>query len=443
MRHQGFLEAFRTAGERGSARSIEPPIGSLPAPSGGFLFATGIECSAPTISNGRIRRDLLQECGHYARWKEDLALVRDLGLRFLRYGLPYHRVHVGPGDYDWEFADAVMQEMRRLDITPILDLMHFGVPDWLGDFQNPELPLHFAEYAAAVARRYPWVRYYTPVNEMYVTARISAKDGLWNEQLTTDGGFVTALKHLVAANILASHSIVEVRRDAILIPSESAEFVHEARLAQSVQTTSFNQHRFLSLDLLYARPFDADTRTYLFDSGMSPSEYNWFMSSPRSGHQVLGIDYYGRNEHLVTPAGRRIPVDDVMGFYVLGKEYYDRYRKPLMHTETNVLEAADGPGWLWKQWLNVLRMRQDGIPVLGFTWYSLVDQVDWDIALTEKRGRVNGCGLYDLDRRPNPVAHEYRALLAEYGQLCVMPHGPLFELTGLPASSAAAFAAPS
>jgi hypothetical protein len=70
------------------------------------------------------------------------------------------------------------------------------------------------------------------------------------------------------------------------------------------------------------------------------------MSSPRSGHQVLGIDYYGRNEHIVTPTGRRIPVEDVMGLYALGKAYYDRYRKPLMHTETNVLDAREGPRWL-------------------------------------------------------------------------------------------------
>jgi hypothetical protein len=208
MEQQGFLDAFQTGSRSGptsaslSEAHLRPglPTGSP----GNFLFATGIECSAPTIAQGRIRRDLLEECGHYARWRDDLALVRDLGLKFLRYGLPYHRVHTGPGRYDWEFADRVMAEMRRLGITPILDLLHFGVPDWLGNFQNPELPLHFADYAEAVARRYPCVRYYTPVNEIYVTARISAKDGLWNEQLTTDRGFVTALKHLVAANILAA-----------------------------------------------------------------------------------------------------------------------------------------------------------------------------------------------------------------------------------------------
>ena len=68
-----------------------------------------------------------------------------------------------------------------MELTPILDLMHFGVPDWIGDFQNPELPVHFAKFCSAVARRYPWVRYYTPVNEIYVTAKMSAKDGVWNE----------------------------------------------------------------------------------------------------------------------------------------------------------------------------------------------------------------------------------------------------------------------
>ena len=172
-----------------------------------FMFATGIECSYPTIQNGRVRRDELEECGHYEHWKEDLNLVKELGLKVLRYGFPYYRTHLGPGKYDWSFTDEVMRELQRLEITLILDLLHFGVPDWLGNFQNPELPIHFSDYVEAVVERYPWVRYFTPVNEIYVTARISARDGLWNEQLQSDQGFVTALKHLVAACTLACHSI--------------------------------------------------------------------------------------------------------------------------------------------------------------------------------------------------------------------------------------------
>ena len=106
-----------------------------------------------------------------------------------------------------------------------------------------------------------------------------------------------------------------------------------------------------------------------------------------------------------------------MGWHLIAREYFERYRKPLMHTETNVFNAGQAPAWLWKQWINIMRMRADGIPVLGFTWYSLTDQVDWDIALAEKRGTVNRCGLYDLSRRPNPVAREYRALISEWSDM--------------------------
>ena len=94
--------------------------------------------------------------------------------------------------------------------------------------------------------------------------------------------------------------------------------------------------------------------------------------------------------------------EDVLGWYLITLRYYRRYYKPVMHTETSTPFPELNPRWLWKQWTNVLRMRRDGIPVLGFTWYSLIDQVDWDTQLAEKHGRVNACGLYDLDRQPAP-----------------------------------------
>ena len=400
---------------------------------GEFMFATGIECSYPTIEHGRVRRDLLEECGHYERWREDLGLIKELGLKVVRYGLPYHRTHLGPDRYDWSFADEAMGEIRRLELTPILDLLHFGVPDWLGNFQNPELPVHFAAYAGAVAERYPWVRFYTPVNEIYVTARMSGKDGGWNEQLKTDKGFVTAIKHCVAASILANHAIAERRPDCVVVQSESAEFTHEARAVHTAEVQLTNKQRFISLDLLYAHPPDADIAHYLHDNGLTREEYDWFMQGEPPGYQIMGNDYYGRNEHILKPDGTTCPAEDVMGWYQVTREYYERYKKPVMHTETNVLDADLAPNWLWKQWINVLRMRRDGVPVLGFNWYSLIDQIDWDIALAEKRGTVNPCGLYDLDRKPRPVSEAYRMLLEEFGQITIVPHGEVFELTDQPA----------
>jgi beta-glucosidase/6-phospho-beta-glucosidase/beta-galactosidase len=396
---------------------------------GNFMFATGVECSNPTIANGRIRRDQLEECGHYARWREDLALTCDLGLRVLRYGLPIHRVFLGPGKYDWEFADLVMAEMRRLEIVPILDLLHFGLPDWIGDFQNPDMPVLFAGYCDAVAERYPWVRYYTPVNEIYVTAKMSGKDGAWNEQLRSDLGFVTAIKHCVAASILGTQAIANRRPDCVIVQSESAEYIHEARAAPSFETRLANKQRFISLDLLYAHAPDADILIYLMDNGLTRAEYDWFMAGEPPGYQIMGNDYYGRNEHILKPDGGMCPAEDVWGWYQITKQYYRRYKKPVMHTETNVLDRDTAPNWLWKQWINVLQMRNDGVPVLGFTWYSLIDQIDWDTGLAEKNDRVNACGLFDLDRNPRPVADAYRQLLNEFGQITIVPHGEMFAVT--------------
>ena len=88
-----------------------------------------------------------------------------------------------------------------------------------------------------------------------------------------------------------------------------------------------------------------------------------------------------------------------------------------MHTETNYNGDAAGTeavNWLWKEWANVLRVRNDGIPIVGFTWYSLIDQVDWDIALRENKGTVNPVGLYDMNRKIRPVGENYRELIRSW-----------------------------
>src|SRR3954466_9119283 len=100
-----------------------------------FMFATGMECSNPVAvgADGRRKRiDELELTFHYTYWKHDLRLVRQMGLEYLRYGPPWYRVHLAPERYDWEFTDAVFAEMQRLGIVPIVDLCHFGVPDWIG-----------------------------------------------------------------------------------------------------------------------------------------------------------------------------------------------------------------------------------------------------------------------------------------------------------------------
>ena len=222
-----------------------------------FMFATGIENSYPVLyaSNGSSKRvDEMQKCRHYGRFEEDFQLVCDLGLNYLRYGPPYYKTHTGAGKYDWEFSDLAFSVLRELEITPIVDLCHFGVPDRVGDFQNKDWPRLFAEYARAFAERFPWVRCYTPVNEIFVAATFSAQWGWWNERLTSDRAFVNALHNLCKANVLAIHSILEVQPRAIFIQSESSEYFHADKPACMQRAHIYNEKRFFSLDLTYGHP---------------------------------------------------------------------------------------------------------------------------------------------------------------------------------------------
>lgn len=382
-----------------------------------FIFATGIENSNPTLHGGRTRVDELEKCGHYRRWREDFNCVEQLGLRFLRYGPPLHRTLLGPGRHDWAFADETFGELRRRGIMPIVDLCHFGVPDWIGNFQNPDFPALFAEYSGAFARRFPWVQLYTPINEMFVCAIFSGRYGWWNEQLTTDRGFVTALKHIVKANVLAMLAILEARPDAIFIQSESSEYFHAESPAAIKPAEYLNAQRFLSLDLNYGRRVDSEMYEYLLDNGMTREEYAFFLNNRLKRHCVMGNDYYVTNEHRVAPDGGTRPAGEVFGYGEITRQYHERYRLPVMHTETNATQGPRGDEavyWLWKEWANVLRLRNDGVPMVGFTWYSLTDQVDWDTALREDNGRVNPLGLFDLDRRIRPVGEAYRELIAAW-----------------------------
>ena len=377
------------------------------------MFATGIECSYPTIDGGRWRLDEMAACGHYRYWRTDLARVRDMGLRYLRYGPPLHLVNPRRGQYDWAFLDEVCAEMRRLGIVPIMDLCHFGLPDWLGNFQNPETPEALADYARAFARRYPWVRYYTPVNEMYVCARFSALEGVWNEQLRDERAFVTAIRHLARASVRMMQEIAGERPDAVFVNSESGEFFQPCCPDPGVRREADfeNQRRFLALDLLYARGLRDDMRDYLLQNGMPPEEYGWFLRQDVGARAILGVDYYEWNEKLVDVQGDARALGELFGWYVIAGQYYDRYQRPLMHTETNRMDARDGPRWLWRQWHNVQLMRKSGVPIVGFTWYSLTDQVDWDSALRAPLGRVNPVGLLDLNRDDRLVGLAYRHLI--------------------------------
>ena len=382
-----------------------------------FMFATGIENSYPTINGGRTRIDQMAKARHYELWQKDFELLGEMRIEYLRYGPPIHTSWLGDGVYDWSFADATFAEIHRRNIVPIVDLCHFGVPDWIGNFQNPDFPRLFKTYCQAFAERFPWVQLYTPVNEMFICALFSAKYGWWNEQGTTDATFVTALKHIVKANVLAMQCILDVRPDAIFVQSESSEYFHADSPAAIKPAEIKNAQRFLTLDLNYGKRVDSEMYEYLLDNGLTREEYHFFLRHRLKQHCIMGNDYYWTNEHRVYEDGHSGASGEVFGYDNITMQYYERYGLPVMHTETNFNDFKDGSGavdWLWKQWANVLHVRNAGVPIVGFTWYSLTDQVDWDTALREENGNVNPLGLFDMDRNIRPVGQAYKKLIEDW-----------------------------
>jgi len=391
----------------------QPQSAAKRQPGGGFIFATGIECSYPTIDHGRWRFDEMAATRHYRDWGQDFELCRQIGVTHLRYGPPLHLIYRGPGHFDWSIIDEPMAELESFGPEPIVDLCHFGLPAWLGNFQNDEIAAALGEYAVAFARRYPWVRYYTPANEMYVCARMSALDGAWNEQAKDERSFLNAVFNIASASVTMTDAILAARPDAVFINSESSEFTQSCCPDVEIQEkASFeNLRRFLPLDLIYSREVDGPMLEHLRAHGRE-ADYRRFLARQVPRRSVIGLDYYEWNERLVDADGQVRALGELFGWYVIAHQYFTRYCRPMMHTETNRLNAADGPRWLWRQWHNVQLLRHAGAPLIGFTWYSLTDQVDWGIGLTRALGRVDPVGLFDLNRDPRPVGLSYKHLIA-------------------------------
>jgi hypothetical protein len=241
----------------------------------------------------------------------------------------------------------------------------------------------------------------------------SAQYGWWNERLSSDTAFVTALKHLCKANVMAMKEILKVQPEASFIQSESSEYFHAMEPEATPLARFLNQKRFLSLDLTYGYPINVSMYEYLLANGMSQVEYYWFINNQVKAHCIMGNDYYVTNEHLVYPDGHTQASGEIFGYYVITSQYFRRYRLPIMHTETN-FKMPGSKEWLLKQWANVHRLKHDGVPIVGFTWYSLLHQVDWDSALRDDAGHINELGLCDLDRKIMPVGEAYKNLVRQW-----------------------------
>ncbi|MBC7542009.1 MAG: dTDP-4-dehydrorhamnose reductase, partial [Candidatus Sericytochromatia bacterium] len=123
----------------------------------------GVECTYNRVQDRYF--DQCRRSGHCER-AEDLDLLAKLGVRALRYPALWELIAPdGPHLADWTWPDERLVQLRKLDVRPIVTLVHHGSGPPHTSLVDPLFPTKLAAYARAFAERYPWVEDYTPINE--------------------------------------------------------------------------------------------------------------------------------------------------------------------------------------------------------------------------------------------------------------------------------------
>jgi dTDP-4-dehydrorhamnose reductase len=152
----------------------------------------GIECTINRVGDQYF--DQSEYSGHYKRGTDDLDLVASLGIKMLRYPVLWERHQPNQnGVIDWSFAEKSLGHLNEKGITPIAGLVHHGSGPKHVNFFDGSFENGLANYAKKVAQQFPWLEYYTPVNEPLTTARFCGLYGHWYPHGKDDYSFYKIL----------------------------------------------------------------------------------------------------------------------------------------------------------------------------------------------------------------------------------------------------------
>lgn len=383
-----------------------------------FAVACGEEASDPTVLHEgvTVRVDQLAASDHIAHLDDDLGAVSGLGVRTWRYGMPWRLTEPRPGEYDWRLWDRALDACERHGLTPVVDLCHFGLPDHLGGFCDPDWVEAFCRYVDAFLDRYRAPRWFTPVNEPMITAACSGLLGFWNDRRASRESYYQALANVTLANLEALARI-DADRDGWWIGAEGFGCEVAATPDDEAAAAEARALGQLTWDLHFGvepRPEVADVADVVEDSILARIE----SLAGRHPRVVAGHDFYPVSVNVHGERSEPLTIADRMAAYDHeARGWYERYRRPFWVAETSNLglDPDDGPAWLEALVTALDAMRADGLPVHGLCWYSRGDQVDWHTMLTVPVGEITEVGLFDAARTPRPVAADYAQLAGARG----------------------------
>lgn len=357
----------------------------------GFVWAAGIEdtiIGQPLRDGGGVL-DEYALTQHDRFWREDLDRAASLGVGAIRYGIPWHRVHVAPDRFDWSWTDEVLgYATQTKGLIVVADLVHYGTPLWLNDaFVDPAFPRAMAAYAGAFAARYASsIHHYTPLNEPLITASFCGERGVWPPFLDGDGGWLRVILGVVAGIRAAIGAIRAADPAAVIVHVEAAKLLRSAAPGLEAEMAIEQARAFLATDLLCGRVDDRHPlAAWLRETGLTRQDLADLSRDP-AAIDLIGVNYYPELSvrELDRDDGRTVEVAVEgwdAGLSDVLTTYHQRYGLPLLVSETSTEgDDARRVAWLDASTAAIERLRAAGVPVRGYTWWPLFDFVDWAYA---------------------------------------------------------------
>lgn len=383
----------------------------------------GLECSYNRVKDHYM--DQLLYCGHYQRIVDDIARIADLGVSALRYPVIWERLHPSLGHViDWSHTDTALHALQHHNIVPIAGLVHHGSGTAYADLLSPSFASALANFAGQVARKFPWIEYYTPVNEPLTTARFSGLYGLWFPHRRSDQAFTQALVNQMKGVVLSMREIRKVNTEAKLVQTEDLAKVYSTPHLQ-YQAEFENHRRWLTFDFLCGMvKRDHPLWEYFIRSGVREDALKFFVDNP-CPPDIIGVDYYATSERYLDEALERYPPHthgrnhfeeyaDVEAFRVrhnapagitlLLKECWDRYRISIAVTEAHIhCHSDDQIRWFAEIRQACMAFIDKGADIKAITAWSLLGAYGWNSLLTKTNGDYES-GVFDVrSGKPTPT----------------------------------------
>lgn len=392
-------------------------------------------------------------CDHFARWREDVDLLRWLGVGAYRFSIAWPRVlPAGTGAVNaagLDFYDRLVDALLEAGIRPFVTLYHWDLPQALqerGGWAARETVDAFVAYADAVSARLgDRVRHWTTHNEPWCVAVLGHERG---EQAPGHRDPAEALR--VAHHLLLSHgrAVPVLRRNApgaevglatLLSPVEPASEAAADREAARRFDGAFNRW---FLEPLFHGRYPADAVADRVRLGHLEADGPSFvevgdLDAIAAPLDFLGINYYSRTVVRAGDGGQPVAVPPgparertTMGWEVHPQGLHDAllgvtrvYRPARLYVTENGAAFEDRVGedgrvpdvrrtaYLRDHVAAARRAIADGAPLGGYFVWSLLDNFEWS------HGHAQRFGLVHVDfatqrRRPKDSAHWYRGVAA-------------------------------